>query len=215
MCRVIARFASGSTFKESASRVQGGFQGAKRHRQTNYIAEQGKESETRPTSPAQMSQFIWNSQRNAAIAGDGTAGEPAEYAYDDDLDDDDDETANSKDLGERQKELLVFAIDVSSETMFRPINSNGDVPVIMALKVFASLVESKITRSPSDVVSLVLFGTGRSKSTRATEGRGVYEYSEMEVPDGERVREVDELAEELERELQRDPENGAYLQGSG
>jgi hypothetical protein len=43
--------------------------------------------------------------------------------------------------------------------MFEPIPSSGDVPAAMALRCFAGVVESKMLKSPSDLVSLVFYGT--------------------------------------------------------
>jgi hypothetical protein len=57
------------------------------------------------------------------------------------------------------QEVLFFVIDCASDSMFQPIPATGDVPAAMALRCFAGVVESKMLKSPSDLVSLVFYGT--------------------------------------------------------
>lgn len=123
--------------------------------------------------------YIWNSQRPQLADVVGDAGDGVE----DEENDEEEEEAGFRGGGREAfedskvgrgagglsspthhpitapQDVLIFVIDVRSDDMFRPINDRGDVPVVMALRCFAKLIETKMLKSPSDLLSLVFFGT--------------------------------------------------------
>ncbi|KAI9029362.1 SPOC like C-terminal domain-containing protein [Hyaloraphidium curvatum] len=140
-----------------------------------------------------MSHYIW-SQRSE-VDGDA-AREGGEGAPEDD--DEEDETEEAE-MWTDKKDLLLFVIDCSSETMFQPINDEGDIPVVMALRCFSDVLQAKLMRSPRDLAGLILFGTRESRSVGGVTHQGLYEFMGPDSPDSERVKEVEALADEIER----------------
>ncbi|KAI1774107.1 ku70 protein [Hypoxylon cercidicola] len=119
-----------------------------------------------------------------------------------------DEEEEEDEIGEQdykaQKDALIFAIDVSNSMLQPPPESDDkkadkDPPVYAALKCAYQLMQQRIISNPKDMISIVLFGT---EKTKYGDDQNLYPhcyvYTDLDVPAAQDVKSLRGLAEEGE-----------------
>ncbi|KAI1764567.1 ku70 protein [Hypoxylon sp. FL1150] len=101
-----------------------------------------------------------------------------------------------------QKDALIFAIDVSKSMLQPPPKSDDkkadkDPPVYAALKCAYQLMQQRIISNPRDMISIVLFGTEKTKyGDDENLYPHCYVYTDLDIPAAEDVKNLRGLIEE-------------------
>lgn len=97
------------------------------------------------------------------------------------------------------KDSILFLIDCSPE-MFKPITSNDgttEIPWVSAIKCASATIQNKIISSEDDLVGVLLYNTRQDRNV--ANFKGIYVLQGLDVPDAERIRELERFVKDPER----------------
>jgi ATP-dependent DNA helicase 2 subunit 1 len=69
---------------------------------------------------------------------------------------------------------------------------NGEVPWVSAIKCASSTMKNKIISSEDDLIGVVFYNTAKGRNQ--ANFKGIYVLQKLDIPDAERIRELDILA---------------------
>lgn len=72
---------------------------------------------------------------------------------------------------------------------------NGEVPWVSAVKCASATMKNKIISSEDDLTGVIFYNT--SKDRNQANFKGIYMLQKLDVPDAERIRELDEMSRDF------------------